>query len=328
MLVGVTALVLACTAWPQERRRGAAREIALGALALLPQAAWLVVGVDHSGFAAGTSWISAPTPAQAWVLLTTVFGAGGLVPRADGFAWTSPLGVVVVLVLLAGGAVLARSGRRAGSIADEPTESDDGLDLRLGAVLLGIAGATLAGTYVVSQFVHVWTLRNMIVVVPALTWGAVWVAAALPASGRGRRTVAVAVLVATLLSLGAVANDLRRPYKTDWRALVSYLERVRAEQPSATFSVFGAEPADVFAAADQDRSDPARHELDARLDQHPRDVEDVAGLRRIPGPQVVYFYGGVGRPELPAVEEQILRRLHDPTCRPVPIYGLIVVSCP
>jgi hypothetical protein len=103
---------------------------------------------------------------------------------------------------------------------------------------------------------------------------------------------------------------------------------VRAEDPSATFSVFGTEPADIFVAGDQERSDPGRHQLDARLDRHPRDVQAVAGLRRIPGPQVVYFYGGVGRPDLPKVRERILRRLHDPTCRPVPIYGLVVVSCP
>jgi hypothetical protein len=331
VLVGVTAVVLAGTAWRGERLRGAAREIALGALAIVPQAAWLVVGVDRGGFAAGTSWIVAPTPGDAWLLLTTVFGAGGLTPRADGFAWTSPLGVAVILVLLAGSAVLARRGRRARAATHAPTgldEPDDRtrLDLRLGGVLLVIAGATLLGTYVVSQAVHIWTLRNMIVVVPALPWGLVWVAAALPPSGRGRRGVAVAVLGAMLLSLGAVAHDLGRPYKTDWRALIRYLERVRAEDPEATFSIFGLPPGDAAVAADGDVSDPAG--LDARIDRHPGDVDAVATLRRIPGRQIVYFSGGVGRPQLPQVQDWILRRLNDAGCHPVPIYGLIVVSCP
>jgi hypothetical protein len=340
VLVGVTAFVLACTAWRGERLRGVAREIALGALAILPQAAWLVVGVGRAGFASGTSWIRAPTPADAWLLLTTVFGAGGLTPRADGFGWTSPLGVIVLLVLLAGGAVLARWGRRARPDARAPAalgeldEPDDGfdartrLDLRLGGMLLVIAGATLLGSYVSSQFVHLWTLRNMIVVVPALSWGLVWVAAALPASGRRRRTVAVAVLVAILLSLHAVAQNLRLPYKTDWRTLIHYLERVHAEDPAVTLSIFGADPDDSLVAADQNLSAPARQRLSDRLDRHPRDVEAVAELRRIPGRQVVYFSGGVGRPQLPAVQRRILQRLNDPTCRPVPIYGLIVVSCP
>jgi hypothetical protein len=168
----------------------------------------------------------------------------------------------------------------------------------------------------------------MIVVVPALSWGLVWVAAALPASGRRRRTVAAAVLVAILLSLAAVAQNLRLPYKTDWRTLIHYLERVHAEDPAITLSIFGADPNDSLVAADQDPSAPARQRLSDRLDRHPRDVEAVAELRRIPGRQVVYFSGGVGRPQLPAVQRRILQRLNDPTCRPVPIYGLIVVSCP
>jgi hypothetical protein len=356
VLVGVVTLALASAAWPRGGVRSAARETVLGAVALVPQLAWLVVGVGRSGFASGTSWIVPPRPADVWLLLTTVFGAGRLTPRADGFAWTSPLGVVAVGVVLALGTVLAvrrlpaaglplprqrasaavdRSPVRWSPVhrspvrlADREPDGDIRLDLRLGAVLLGIAAATVAGTYAVSQVVHIWTLRNLIVVVPALTWGAVWVAAALPATRRGRRAVAGTVLVATLLSLGALAHDLDRPYKTDWRALVHYLEQVRAEDPTATFSVFGENPSSEFPAADQGRPGSAGWRLDARIDHHSRLVTAVGTLHRIPGRQVVYFYGGVGRPRLPLVRQAILRQLDDPTCRTVPIYGLIVVSCP
>jgi hypothetical protein len=303
---------------------------ALGVVALLPQAAWIVAGLGRSDFATGTSWILAPAPSDAWLVLTTVFGTGGLTPRADGFAWTSPAGVAAVLVVLVGAAVLARRGRREVADAGASSSGDAGepADLRLGLVLLGVAAATLVAAYAVSQIVHLWTLRNLIVVVPPLTWGVVWVAAALPATRAGRRAVTVTLLVATLVSLAGIARDLGRPYKTDWRGLVLYLEQVRAQDPAVTFSVFGDAPSAFLPAADQGPSDPAARGIDAHLDRHPRDVETIAGLRRLPGHQVVYFSGGVGRPDLPQVRDRIERQLNDPACRPVPIYGLIVVSCP
>jgi hypothetical protein len=344
--VGVVTLALAGADWRAERLRGVLRTVGLAVVALLPQLAWLVAGVGRSGFASGTSWILAPKISDVWTLLKTVLAAGGLTPRADGFAWTSARGVVAVLVVLAGAALFARRGRRAAApeaatpdAAKPPAArradrrrgaapDDARLDLRMGAVLVGIAAATILGTYAIAQVVHVWTLRNMIVVVPPLTWGVAWVAAALPATRTARRAVAVTVLVATLLSLAGVAHDLSRPYKTDWRALIHYLERVRTEDPTATFSVFGGNPSGAFTAADQDRSDPRRLWFDQHIDHHPRNVSAIAGLRRIPGRQVVYFYPGIGRPKAPTVQRSILRQLHDPTCRPVPIYGLVVVSCP
>ncbi|HYJ76350.1 MAG TPA: hypothetical protein VEV65_12165, partial [Kineosporiaceae bacterium] len=327
VLVAVVTLVLAANARRRGGARPALRELGFGLVALLPQLAWIALGSLRSGFAQGTTWIVAPTPASVWELLTTSFGAGGLTPHSDGFPFTSPAGVAVVLVVLTAAVVLRARGRRPPS-PDDPETGAAQTDLRSGLLLLAIAAATILLTYLVSQWVHLWTLRNMIVVLPPLTWGVAWVAAALPRTPAGRRGVAATLLVAMLVSLGPVARDLQQPYKNDWRSLIRYLEQVRNEDPEATFSVFGSDPAGAIVAADGDTSAAARQRLDARMDWHPRDVASIADLRRIPGRQVVYYHGGVGRPRLPEVERAILEQLDDPRCRPVPIYGFVVVSCP
>jgi uncharacterized membrane protein len=324
VLVAVVTVGLAATAWRAGRVRPAVRELGLGLVAVLLQLGWIVQGAGLGGFAAGTAWIVAPTPWSVWELLTTSFAAGGLTPRADGFAWTSPAGVFILVLVLAAALVLRRRGRRPASV-DEPLVAGD---LRLGLVLLAVAASTILLTYVVAQSVHLWTLRNMIVVLPPLTWGVAWVVAALPATRVGRRAVAAALLVGLLLALGVVARDLDRPYKNDWRSLTRYLEQVRAQDPTATFSVFGADPSATLVAADRDSSPAARRRLDAHVDRHPEIVEAIDGLHRIPGRQVVYFNGGVGRPDGAAIRRALLGQLADPQCRPVPIYGLSVVSCP
>ncbi len=350
-LVVVLATGLVALAWRAGRVRAAAPAMALGAVALLPQLAWIVTGLGRSGFAGGTAWIRAPRLDDVWLLLTTTFGVGGLTPRADGFAWTSPLGVVAVVGVLGAAGVAAvapalrqrgpgrvtagRAGAQAalrqrgpGRVSAARAGAEAGRDLRLGLFLLGVAGATLLGTFVLSQLVHVWTLRNMIVVVPALTWGAAWVAAALPRTPRGRRVVAAVLLVAASLSLIPIAGDLQRPYKTDFRALTLYLERERAAHPGTTLTVFGGDLSRLPLTADQSLDSPAA----AALLRGPvnSDVYDPAldQLHRLHGRQIVVYYGGVGRPVLPGVEHEILRRLSDPACAPVPVYGLVVVSCP
>jgi hypothetical protein len=198
----------------------------------------------------------------------------------------------------------------------------------MGACLLGVAGCALVGTFVVSQVVHLWTLRNMIIIVPALTWGVAWLVVGLPRAELARKLLAVAVLAASLASFVPLARDLARPYKTDWRGLVLYLAGERAAQPSATFSFFGGGPQRQFVAADREGgSDPYLERIYDRVDSHPRTASAVSALRRIPGPQVVVYYAGVARPDPVTTERAILRRLNDASCAAVPVYGFAVVKC-
>ncbi len=348
-LVGALALVVVVLALRRRRTLEGLVVLGLGALALVPQLTWILTGIGRPGFASGTSWIIAPVARDVGVLLTTVFAVTGLRPLSDGFAWTSWAGVAfVVLLLLVAGALRLRGrvgagepaqdarGDEAGEPAQDARGDEAGAgsaapvsDLWLGLVLVGVAAGTAIGVFVVSQVVHIWTLRNMIVVLPALTWGTVWVATALPRRERERQVLAVVVLVAMLVSLGTVASDLRHPYKTDWRGVIRYLAQERAKHPSTTFSFFGSDPVGLGVAADRGSvPDAYLRRINSRVDKHPRTVEAIEGLRRVRGRQVVLFYDSVGRPEADDIYRAIRARLADPSCRRVPIYGLVVVSCP
>jgi len=320
LLVGATALLLALDAARRRRYRDIAVQAALAVVAVAPQAAWIAAGVGRGGFAAGTTWIRAPTLGDVQLLLTTTFSAGGLVPHSDGFAWESTAGVAVAVVLLVIACVLAfpRSGGEGWTT-----------DWVMGAVLLGLAAVTLIATFLVSQAIHLWTLRNMIIVVPALAWGVAWLVVGLPQWALARRVLAVAVLVASLGSFVPLARDLAGPYKTDWRGVVLYLARERAAHPSATVSLIGGGgPQDQFVADDRSgRTDLHLEPIYDRVDIQPRSDAAIARLRRVPGAQVVVYYGGIAHPHPVEAEQEIIDRLADPGCRSVPIYGLAVISC-
>ena len=317
VLVAATALLLAGKGLSERRYRLAFAQLGLAVAAVLPQLAWIISGLGRPRFAAGTSWIEAPGAHDAWTLLTTVFSSGELVPLRDGFAWTSATGVAVAAVLL----VLALFAGRGVSPADWDGDAGAGLTLFL------LAAAILVTVLVASHWIHIWTLRNMIVLTPALTWGVAWMIVGSPRQESVRQIMGVAILVALLVSMAPLAASLRQPYKTDWRGLLLYLERERALHPSATFSFFGGGPKGAFLAADRGRSPASLQHIYDHVDLNPFSPEGVGQLRRIPGPQVVVYYASIAHPRPPEIEQAIQGRLRDPGCRPVPVYGFIVVEC-
>jgi hypothetical protein len=316
-LVGTMAVLLVIKPVRERAHRLVLTQLGLAALAAVPQLAWILAGLSRKGFAGGTTWITAPDFHDLWALLTTVFSSGGLVPRADGFDWTSGVGLAVVTVLLLIAFVLERRQRLGGWDADA----------RAGLALVLVAAATLLLTMAVSFWIHVWTLRNMIVVMPALTWGAAWMIVGLPRREPVRRVMGAAILIALLVSLPALSTSLEQPYKTDWRSLVVYLEHERAVQSEATFSFFGSGPKGAFVAADHGPKPASLQHIYDRVDMHPRPASAIAQLRRLAGPQVVVFYAGVWQPRPVEIERAIKERLADPSCRSLPIYGLVVVAC-
>lgn len=320
VLVGATALLLAADAARRRRYRDVAVQVAVSVLAVAPQAGWIVSGLQRGGFAAGTTWIRAPGLGDVQILLSTTFSAGGLLPRSDGFAWESTGGVAVAVVLLVIASLFAfpRSGGETWTA-----------DWVAGAVLLGLAAVTLTAMFLVSQAIHLWTLRNMIIIVPAVTWGVAWLVVGLPQWALVRTLLAVAVLVASLTSFVPLVHDLARPYKTDWRGLVRYLDHERAAHPAMDVTLIGGGgPQDQFVVADRSSGTDLHLEPGYdRVEVHPRSDAAIARLRRATGPQVVVYYGGIAHPRPLEAEHEILDRLADPGCHSVPIYGLAVISC-
>jgi hypothetical protein len=197
----------------------------------------------------------------------------------------------------------------------------------LSIVLLLLAALVVAVTYLIAQYVHIWTLRNMIVVVPAVSWSVAWAVCALPRPGWAKDAAAVAVLAAAAAALVPVAADLARPYKSDWRSAILYLARMRSEHPAARFSFFGPGPVNSLVAADRNPRDRRLLRIFAKVDRHPRPDWAINRLHRLPGPQAVLFYTGPTGHGDDKVAARIFTQLHDPSCGRVPLRGIVLVAC-
>jgi hypothetical protein len=303
-----------------DRVRTAARWVLAGGAAAGLQAAWLAAGLTRPRFASGTEWIRPPTGADVWDLVTTTFAAGGIAPHKDGFAWTSPVGVAVVG---AGCVVAVVAGRHA---RPEPAAESVTAEGRAAAVLLGVAVLVTAVSFVLSQWQHVWTLRNLTVVGPAALWGVVCAAAAATRTARGRRVVASSTLVLLGVALVPLTVGLVRPYKPDARALMHHLIAVRHREPDAVFSFLSADsPDSLLVAADLPRDDQALRTVYRHVTAEPATARTT--VARVTGPQVVIFYHGVDDPTPRQAVADLVERLGPGRCRAVPIYGYGVVDC-
>jgi hypothetical protein len=342
LALGALVVIGSLTLTRGERRVRRTLEWALlTAIGCAVQVAWLADGLGRPKFAAGTDWIMAPRAHDLWVLITTTFGSGTMTPQKDGFAWTSPFGVLAVLVLVLGavGAGYRGSSQRLQSATETDTEptgrptDQPTAEAHAAAVLLGLAAFVIAFSLVISQFVHLWTLRNLIIIVPALTWGVICLAAAATRSGPGRRWVSVVAIGLLGLSLVPTTIGLVHPYKTDFRGLMDYLIAERAQQPDAQYAFLGHDlPWDWHTASDLPADDPAWSTLYShvtlswRAASYPKKLKK--GETRAPGTEIVVYYHGVAYPHLARETTLLLRRLGGvKTCTPVPIYDVIVVKC-
>jgi len=235
VLVAVLAVDLARHGRAAPRGRRLTGALLAGGMALAPQLLWIGLGQFNAGFGSGTAWIERPAALDPLLLLTSTFGAGDLAVRPDGFVWTAPWGLIVVLVAIGTLAALRQArpaavdGVPAGGVATGPVPVAG--DLGVAAYLLSRAALVVVLVFMVAQVVHIWTLRNMIVVVPAVLWGTVLLLTGLAGTPRARAVVASGVLVACALSLAVTAQALQRPYKTDWRSGIGYLLEVRRRSP-------------------------------------------------------------------------------------------------
>jgi hypothetical protein len=288
----------------------------------IPLAAWVGRGVHEPGFAGGTTWIRAPDGQDVWDLITTAFGSGGMSPHRDGFAWTSPLGVLGVAVLVAAAAVYRRR---------TPPGSPDGDavpgDIATAAgILLALTVVVTAGAFAVSQVWHLWTLRNMLVIVPALTWGVICLAAAASGSAAGSRWTATAAIVLLGAGLLPTAAGIARPYKTDFRGLLDYLVTVQRQEPGTTVVVLGYGMVQRWwPSTDRPADDPGRAAVTGWLWAYPGTSLDVDPVGR--RPVVVVLYDSVANPRPDSWISATVQQLGPTACRSVPVYGFGVVRC-
>src|SRR4051794_26514688 len=321
----------------------------------IPLVVWVGHGVHDPEFAAGTTWIRAPGGQDVWDLVTTAFGSGGMSPHRDGFAWTSPLGALAVAVLVAaalayrlrlrrsisGSTDSGGSGRGGSGRGDSGDSGDSGRGTRAARpdssalpgdvapaarILLALTVVVTAGAFAVSQVWHLWTLRNMLVIVPALTWGVICLAAAASGSAAGSRWTATAAVVLLGAGLLPTATGIAQPYKTDFRGLLDYLVTVQRQEPGTTVVVLGYGMVQRWwPAADRPANDPGRAAVTGWLWAYPGTSLDVDPVGK--RPIVVVLYRSVAVPRPDAWVSATVRQLGAGTCRSVPVYGLGVVRC-
>jgi hypothetical protein len=318
--------------------------LGLAAAGCTLQAAWILAGLSRPGFAGGTSWIQAPDRWDVWTLVTTTFSAGDLRPQKDGFAWASPVGTIVIVAL---GLVAAGHGYRTRerSVEAPPAAAFEtapaavfetrpaSVEARAAVILLALASIVIGLVFVISQWAHLWTLRNMVIVTPALTWGMICLVVAAAGTDTARRQVATVVVALLGIGLIPIAGGLAQPYKTDFRGLLDYLISVRAEQPGAEFVFLGGNPPTRWTlAGNRAADDPAwptlyrdaAHYRRATAYRRPAPGDPAGG--QAPVTTIITYYHGVASPRLDERAAALVARL-GPGCRRVPIYGVIVVRC-
>ena len=215
------ALVLTMMIW---RRAESGRLAVAGVIGMAPLLVWLAIGMLTPGFAEGASrWIDAPGVRSVADLLTTTFAVGGLEMLDEGFVWRSPWLLAALLLVLALLAVHRWLAARRRSVP-----APDPADGRAAAFLAVASGLLIAGTWAVSQTIHLWTLRNMIVAAPLLAWAIACATASLAAGSRARAMGLLAITVAACLALIPVQRNLALPYKTGFGTVMEYLAKVRS----------------------------------------------------------------------------------------------------
>jgi hypothetical protein len=288
----------------------------------IPLAAWVERGVHEPGFAAGTTWIKAPGRQDVWDLVTTTFGSGGLSAHRDGFAWTSPLGALGAAVLVAAAAVYRRRTAPA-----RPDGEAVPADVATAAgILLALTVVVTAGAFAISQVWHLWTLRNMLVIVPALTWGVICLAAAVSGSAAGSRWTATTAIVLLGAGLLPTAAGINRPYKTDFRGMLDYLVTVQRQEPGTIVVVLGYGMAQRWwPASDRPADDPGRAAVTGWLWAYPGTSLDVDPIGK--RPIVVVRYHSIADPRPDFWIAATVQQLGPADCRSVPVYGFGVVRC-
>jgi uncharacterized membrane protein len=307
---------------PRPRGRRVVVWVLLAAAACSLQAGWLIRGLNQPAFAAGTNWIHAPRGQDIWDLVTTTFSSGALTTHKDGFAWTSPIGVIAAAALCLAAAPAGYRRRARGAAATA--------ELRAAAILLALATVVTVSVFGISQGRHLWTLRNMVIVTPALMWGVICLGASAARTAAGRRQVATVAVTLLGLSLAPTTIGLAQPYKTDFRGLFEYLISEGARQPETTYiffraSVGPAPPRDWRVASDRSDDDPAWRALFPHTALYPGGAQNA--VARVPGPKVVTIYPGVANPMLDQEVSTLVTRLGGARCQRIPIYGLGVVRC-
>ena len=193
-------------------------------------------------------------------------------------------------------------------------------------MLLLLAGGVIVSSLIVSQAVHLWTLRNMIVAVPALSWGLLLLVLSL--AGPARQWFSGAILLCLAASLVLTGAGLTATYKNDYRGALEYLAQARAESPDLTIVLAGDDiPRRWYLSTDEPVPAGLPQQVFSSAVFLPR-RSFLSKVRPLPGP-VVYVMALplTARDDDPSAA-LLLERVGGPdACSLVPLHGVAIVRC-
>lgn len=316
-------------------RRERARLVLIGtAVGILPMVAWMIHGWRTPGFGYGTTWNLGPTPQRVGQWLFTTLPMSGLSIHNDGFLWSSPLMALIWLIVVLGAGVVwwrrrqVASPSRKGPMTDAVRGWTPGLAASTRALWL-LTAAVVAGVYAVSAVgPHLWMVRNLLIVQPALSWALVLTVWGVLAREPMRVRRAGVVLLLGVLALGAATTvaAISRPYKPDVRGLTDYLLQEQRRTPGVRIVGYPDYPW-------PDQPGRALTAADIRgwvsLKSHASDPWLAVGQVPLTQAESIYFiftpYGVDPEAETARLLATVTR---DGRCQPVPDFvGYAVVRC-
>lgn len=300
-------------------RTGWRRGLLLGAVIAGPQLAWLAHGLTVDGFAAGAQFVR-PSTADLLALAMSSFGVGRPTLQSTGMNFTSPIGLALAVLVLA----LAVGSRDRAPLRPPTPAQRQGRAAALG--LLAVALIAVVLTWTVSQWVHLWTLRNMLVVEPALRTALVLTVAFGSSRAQLRRRLATLLVGLQCVALVSVAVGNLMPWKPDTRAAVDYLIALRRDEPQV--KVWGNSSASWALGTRADRPSPVVVKAltpDVVIDR----LTYPYGARKISEVSqdtvfIMYYHVSADTTEQ---MQLVLVRLGGGRCVPLGIHGLIAVRC-
>jgi hypothetical protein len=293
--------------------------IILIAIAAIPEATWMLRGLFTPGFAAGASWSSAPKSGDIMTVIQNFFGYGTPSMAAGGFYFASAAGLISVIAIL----TLATHWRLHETLMVTQPPDTTKVESTAARSMMILATFVFVTTFCFSQFIPIWTLRNLIIVDPATRFSAALII--ISASRRpGRRLILTITFIAiSLTSTVSVTSENMHPWKTDFRSAAQLIAETRRARPDVKI---GGNPSTDWTIGTS--IDPTKTTTVEEFtpDYFARRWRFPESIRLTPHDTLWIMYAGVGKSnaELSTTMANTAGASH---CTPIKIEGLGAMYC-
>ncbi len=293
--------------------------IILLVVAAVPEAAWMIRGLFTPDFAAGAGWSSSPRSGDIMTVIQNIFGWGTPSMAAGGFYFASATGLIAMIATLA----LASHWRLDETSSHPHSPVTINVEESAAKSMAMLALLVLATTFCFSQFVPIWTLRNLIIIDPSVRFSVALIIIA--ASRRpGRRFLLIITLIAiSLASIISVESTNSQPWKTDFRTAARLIVDTRLKHPGVKI---GGNPSVDWTIGTS--IDPTSKTTVDQFtpDYYARRWRFPEGVRATPHDTLWIMYVGVSKSN-ESLSQTMVNSAGASHCTPIHIQGLGAMYC-